>query len=58
MAGDDFQPLGIGAADYLVIGMSPNTVTYKGDSGQMFTLSGYNKTFSKLTTTQATVTIP
>ena len=42
VAGDE-QPLGIGAAN-LVIGMSPNTVTYKGDAGQMFTLSGYNKT--------------
>ena len=40
VAGDE-QPLGIGSANF-VIGMSPNTITYKGDSGQMFTLSGYN----------------
>ena len=36
-----YQPLGLGSADF-VVGTSPNTVTYKGDSGQMFTLSGYN----------------
>ena len=39
----DEQPVGLGSGDF-VIGTSPNTVTYKGDAGQMFTLSGYNKT--------------
>ena len=42
-AAGEYQPLGLGSAD-LVVGTSPNTVTYKGDAGQMFTLSGYNKT--------------
>ena len=40
-AAGEYQPLGFGPGDY-VVGTSPNTVTYKGDSGQMFTLSGYN----------------
>ena len=42
-AAGDYQPLGLGAGDF-VVGTSPNTTTYKGDAGQMFTLSGYNKT--------------
>ena len=42
----DFQPVGIGAADY-VIGMSPNTLTYMGDAGQMLTLNGYNTAFTQ-----------
>ena len=40
-AAGDYQPLGLGTGDF-VVGTSPNTVTYKGDGGQMFTLSGYN----------------
>ena len=40
-AAGDFQPLGLGAADY-VEGTGTDTVTYKGDAGQMFTLSGVN----------------
>ena len=39
----DEQPVGVGAGSF-VTGTSPNIITYKGDSGQMFTLSGYNKT--------------
>ena len=35
------QPLGIGPAG-IVQGLAANTITYKGDSGQMFTISGYN----------------
>ena len=39
----DYQPVGVGSGDF-VVGPVTNNVTYKGDSGQMFTLSGYNKT--------------
>ena len=42
----DEQPIGIGSAG-LVIGTSPNTLTYKGDAGQMLTLNGYNTAFTQ-----------
>ena len=39
-AAGDWQPIGIGRE--LVQGTSPNTKTWKGDAGQMMTLSGYS----------------
>ena len=46
VAAGDFQPVGVGAGDF-VVGTSPNTITYKGDAGQMLTLNGYNTAFAQ-----------